>query len=220
MSNQRPVPSALSIHAIRRMPCYLYLLRQLKKEGIDRVSAARVAAYFGLSEIQVRKDFAAVCTLPGKPKTGFETAVLIDSIEERLGFRNTKDAVLVGAGSLGTALLHYRGFEAYGLKIIAAFDYDTAKIGTLIDGCHVLPADKISSTCRRLCVHLGIVTVPAQQAQVVCDQLVAGGVRAIWNFAPVPLSTPDSVLVHQENMASSLAVLSHHLDEIYGKPGE
>jgi len=120
---------------------------------------------------------------------------------------------LVGAGSLGKALLSYSGFENYGLNIVAAFDIDKEKVRTRINDKEVLPVEEMENICRRLNIHIGIITVPAQYAQDVCDKLIASGILAIWNFAPVHLSTPEGILVRNENMAASLAILSHHLQE-------
>ena len=134
-----------------------------------------------------------------------------------MGYHDVDSAVLVGAGSLGNALLSYKGFGSYGLDIVAAFDSDDDIIGKEICGKKVLPVDKLSEMCRRLNIHIGIIAVPESQAQTVCDQLVAGGVLAIWNFAPVHLSVPKNILVQNENMAASLAILSKHLKENLSK---
>ncbi|MGN0590454.1 redox-sensing transcriptional repressor Rex [Ruminococcus sp.] len=211
MSKEDQETRGLSIQAIHRLPYYLQYLRELARQGTETISAPAVAAHFRLSEIQVRKDFAAVSTNGGKPRSGFPVHGLIEDMEHVLGYGNPNEAVLVGVGSLGQALLCYSGFAEYGLEIIAAFDQDPARIGTEIQGKHILPADKITDICRRMNVPMGIITVPASQAQSVCDQLVEGGVRGIWNFAPVHLSAPENVLVQNENMAASLALLSKHL---------
>lgn len=212
MEGKNPCP-VLSIQAVRRMPDYLNYLKALREDGLLYISASKVAEYFGLTEIQVRKDFSTVSTVPGRPRAGFLIAGLIRSIETYLGFHNTKDVVLVGAGFLGNALLNYAGFKPLGINIVAAFDNDPALVGTLINGKKVLPAAKISDLCRRMKIRIGIITTPANQAQLVCDQLVAGGVRAIWNFAAVQLSVPADILVQNENMAISLAILSKHLED-------
>lgn len=211
---------AISVQALRRMPQYLFYLRQLAESGHEYVSSARVAERFGLTEIQVRKDFAAVASMPGKPKAGFLVRDLINGMETSLGFRNTKDAVLVGAGSLGSALMNYRGFQQYGLHIIAAFDNNPERIGREIAGKTVLSSDMLVSMCQRLHVQIGIITVPDRYAQHVCDQLVEGGVKALWNFTSVQLTIPDGVLVQNENMAASLAILSRHLDETLNPSAE
>ena len=208
LPNEMPV---LSIQAFQRMPDYLQYLKKLRDDKVETISSARVAEHFHFTEIQVRKDFSAVSTSKGKPKSGFSVSLLIESIENYLGFRNANEAVLVGVGSLGQALLAYGGFEVYGMNIVAAFDSDLKKVGTEIHGRVVLASDKISETCRRMHIQIGIITVPADHAQLVCDQFVAGGVKAIWNFAPVHLSVPNGILVLNENMAVSLAMLSKHL---------
>ena len=207
----------VTIQALRRMPYYLQQLKILHKNNIETVSAPKIAELLHLNEVQVRKDFASVSLSRGKPKAGFSVSELITNMEKLLGYDNTEEAVLVGAGSLAHALLAYEELKTYGIKIVAAFDNNAAYIGMEINGTKVLPAEKVSDLCRRMKVHIGIITVPAAQAQIVCDQLVAGGVLAIWNFAPVHLSVPDHILVQNENLAASLAVLSKHLKKTIDK---
>jgi redox-sensing transcriptional repressor len=203
--------NVVTTQALHRMPYYIQQLRALQSENVETVSAPRIAELLDLNEVQVRKDFAAVSSSKGKPKAGFSVSELIDNMEEFLGYHNTEDAVLVGVGSLAHAILIHEGFKNYGLNIVAAFDTNTNFIGSEINNIKILPADKISNLCRRMKIHIGIITVPAEQAQIVCDQLAAGGVLAIWNFAAVHLSVPDHILVQNENLAASLAMLSKHL---------
>ncbi len=205
------VRQAVTTQALHRMPYYIQQLRILQEQGVETVSAPKIAELLNLNEVQVRKDFAAVYTTKGKPKTGFIVPELLSSMEELLGYNNSDEAVIVGVGALAHAIMAHEGFQNYGLKIVAAFDVNSEHIGSEINGIKVLPSDKISNLCRRMKIHMGIITVPGYQAQVVCDQLVAGGILAIWNFAPVHLSVPDHILVQNENLASSLAVLSNHL---------
>jgi redox-sensing transcriptional repressor len=205
--------NVVTTQALYRMPYYIQQLRVLQSDNIETVSAPRIAELLNLNEVQVRKDFAAVSSVKGKPKAGFSVSELLDNMEQFLGYNNADEAVLIGAGSLARAILAHEGFQNYGLKVVAAFDVDTECIGSVINGIKILPADKISDLCRRMHVHIGIITVPVQQAQVVCDQLVAGGVLAIWNFAPVHLSVPDYILVQNENLVASLAMLSKHLKQ-------
>jgi redox-sensing transcriptional repressor len=195
------------------MPYYLQYLKKLQDNGVVVVSAPAVAEALRLNEVQVRKDFAAVSSIQGKPKSGFPVSGLISDMERFLGYHNVEQAVLVGAGYLGRALLSYKGFEQYGLDIVMAFDSDEALAGQQICGKHILSPAQLSEMCRRMNIHIGIIAVPAGQAQIACDQLVAGGVLAIWNFAPVHLLAPDHILVQNENMAASLAVLSKHLKD-------
>ncbi len=213
MSREKESPITISTQALERMPYYLQYLKQLQKEGVTAVASPAIAADLTLNEVQVRKDLAAVSTSKGKPKAGFVIEDLIYNMEDILGYHNVKDAVLAGAGFLGRALLSYKDFDNSGMHIVAAFDTDNAVVGSEICGKKVLSADKLSSMCRRLNIHIGIITVPKDQAQTVCDQMVAGGILAIWNFAPIHLSAPDNILVRNENMTASLAILSKHLQE-------
>ena len=134
----------------------------------------------------------------------------LDDIEQFLGYDNTTDAVLIGAGKLGLALMGYRGFDEYGLNILAAFDANP-KMEKTDEGKPVYNISKLPSFCRTHKVLMGIIAVPAEGAQQVADQLIACGIKAIWNFAPIHLDVPANSLVQTENMATSLAVLSVHL---------
>lgn len=119
----------------------------------------------------------------------------------------------MGVGNLGRALMSYGGFRDYGLDICVAFDADEHIVGTQINGKEIQSVEKLRQICREKQVRIGIITVPAEAAQTVCDELIAGGALAIWNFAPVNLKVPEEILVHNENMAVSLALLSKHLSK-------
>lgn len=209
----KTVKPHLSLQAFQRMPYYLQYIKELYKEGETHVSSRLVALYFGFTEIQVRKDFAAVSSSAGLPKHGFDLKNLIADIEEVLGYRNTNEAVLVGAGAFGSAFFQFTGFKEYGLEIVAGFDINPELVGTEIHGTPIFHSSKISELCRRMKIHIGIITAPSEQAQEICDQLIAGGILAIWNFAPLHLTVPENILVQNENIAVSLALLSKHLQE-------
>lgn len=198
----------ISKSVLKRLPGYLAYLKGLPEGSSAYISATTLANALGMGEVQVRKDLAQVCD-GGRPKLGYPRAVLIDDIEQFLGYDNTTDAVIIGAGKLGQALLGYSGFEAYGLNILAAFDVAPSQEN--VCGKPIYPMSQLDSFCRTHKVLMGIITVPAQHAQSVCDQLIACGIKAIWTFAPTHLEVPDNILVQQENMATSLAVLSMHL---------
>lgn len=214
LSSKRP--ASLSRQAILRLPNYLQHLRKMRSQGITVVAASVIASSLRLNEVQVRKDLAAVSSVPGRPKLGFYVDLLIQDIEEFLGYNNVDDAVLVGCGSLGTALLNYKGFEAIGLNIVAAFDADEEKCGTVIGEKQILSVEKLQPLCKRLNIHIGIITAPAEAAQKIADDMVECGILAIWNFAPVRIVLPKEILVQNENMAASLALLSKHLKEKLG----
>ena len=200
----------ISKSVLKRLPGYLAYLKNLPEDAPPHISATALANALGMGEVQVRKDLALVSD-GGRPKIGYLRESLVEDIEQFLGYDNTTDAVLVGAGKLGRALLGYRGFDEYGLNILAAFDADASKEGVDESGKPILPIDKLHSFCRNNKVPMGIITVPSSKAQEVCDLLIANGVKAIWNFAPAHLEVPGNILVQTENMATSLAVLSIHL---------
>lgn len=205
----------VSRQTLQRLPAYLHYLKSLGQgEGARYISATAVAEALGLNDVVVRKDLASVSSL-GRPRVGYARTELIGDLEHFLGYDNTRDAILVGAGKLGQALLSYGGFPQYGLNILAGFDADPQVAGIEVGGKKILPMEKLPGLCRRMGVRIGIITVPGAAAQAVCDRLIESGVLAVWNFAAVHLSVPQGVLVQNENMAVSLAILSNHLKESF-----
>jgi len=187
-------------------------MKQLPNGSPDNISSTVISAALGVHEVQVRKDLA-LASDRGRPKIGYITSELIADLEQFLGYDNYTDVVLVGVGKLGRAFLAFENFDSYGLKIVAAFDSDTEMIGKTIEKVKVLDTVKIANICERMAIHIGIIAVPSYCAQEICDRLVDGGVRAIWNFAPVNLNVPKNVIVKNEDMAASLAVLSRQLTD-------
>ena len=199
----------ISKSVLKRLPGYLAYLKNMPEDAPTHISATALANALGMGEVQVRKDLAMV-SAGGRPKIGYQREALINDIEQFLGYDNTTDAVLIGAGKLGQALMGYKGFDEYGLNILAAFDAHPKQSRTE-EGKPIYPISKLTQFCRSHKVLMGIITVPAEGAQEVADQLIAGGIKAIWNFAPAHLDVPAGILVQYENMATSLAVLSVHL---------
>jgi redox-sensing transcriptional repressor len=200
----------ISTQTLQRMPLYLNYLKNLPKES--NISATMMADDLSLNDVQVRKDIAMVGQ-GGRPKIGYVVKDLISEIEYCLGYNNIDSAVLIGAGNLGRALLTYDGFSDCGIDIVVAFDVDESIVGSTIYGKQVLPVSKLYSICSRMKIKMGVIAVGSEEAQNVCDLLVQSGVMAIWNFAPTRLKVPSHVLVQNENMASTLAVLSNFLVE-------
>lgn len=199
----------ISKSVLKRLPGYLSYLKTIPETASPYISATALANALNMGEVQVRKDLAMVSD-GGRPKIGYLRESLIEDISQFLGYDNTTDAILVGAGKLGQALLGYSGFSEYGLNIIAGFDVQTSVTQTE-DGKPIYPIEQMESFCRSNKVLMGIITVPTACAQQVCDQLIACGIKAIWNFAPAHLDVPPQILVQNQNMATSLAVLSVHL---------
>jgi len=199
----------ISKSVLKRLPGYLSYLKSIPEGEAMYISATALANALGMGEVQVRKDLAMVSD-GGRPKVGYLRTRLIEDISQFLGYDNTTDAILVGAGKLGQALMGYKGFDAYGLNILAAFDVAPSADATE-EGKPIYSMDRLESYCRENSVLMGIITVPAPYAQQVCDKLIQCGIKAIWNFAPTHLDVPANILVQNENMATSLAVLSMHL---------
>ena len=185
--------------------------------GDASVSSAALAAELGLDPVLVRKDLA-MSGVAGRPRVGHSTAALEAALVASLGWDNVSEAALVGAGSLGRALLGYRGFREQGLAIAVAFDSDPALDGLEIHGVRVRPMKDLVRLVRRLSLQLGILTVPEEAAQPCADLLVAAGVRGLWNFSPVQLDVPPGVVVQNMDLAQSLAVLSHSLETALPSP--
>ena len=202
----------ISNATLRRLPSYLRYLYLLNKQNIHNVSSTTIANALGLNPVQVRKDIALVSSVAGKPKTGFVTKELIADLESYLGYNNTRDAVLVGVGGLGRAILGYDGFKNYGLHIMSAFDANKDLAGTEVNGKPVYTMDKLKSEIERFKIRLGIICVPSAAAQGVADKMVEAGIKAIWCFAPIHLNLPEGIAVKGEDLAASLALLSMQLN--------
>lgn len=204
----------ISQYTIQRLPFYLDYLKQKQKEGFERVSAPRIAHDLELNEVQVKKDLAVVTRENGKPKTGHNLSNLIEDLESFLGYNNKTQAVLIGAGNLGKALLSFHEFNTYGLSIACAFDSNPRIVGNSMNHIEVMDIKTLEDYCRNHAIHIGIITVGSESAQSIANKLVECGVLAIWNFAPIHLNVPDEIIVQNENMACSLAVLSHRLQKV------
>ena len=211
-SDTQHMEKEISRATLKRLPTYLSYLKALPEDASANISATALAAGLHMGEVQVRKDLALVSD-GGRPKIGYNREHLIADIENFLGYGNSNDAVLIGAGKLGRALLGYGGFAEYGLNIVAAFDANDTLIGTTNGGKPIMHLSRLGEVCQRYKIKIGIITVPAEYAQGVCDLLIENGILAIWNFAPKHLNVPDGILVQNENMAASLALLCKHLNE-------
>ena len=189
---------------LNRLPAYLNHLKTLPKET-EHVSAAAIARALGLGEVQVRKDLAKISNT-GRRRTGRIREQLIFDIEKYLDFAADTGTIVMGTGRLGMALLDYDGFDEAGLNVMAGFDLQPTREQTE-RGKPIYPMTRLETFCTRYQVHIGIIAVPAESAQDVCDSLIACGVEAIWNFAPVRLRVPEDVIVKNENLALSLTAL-------------
>ena len=199
----------ISKATLGRVPVYLKFLKNITDEHKSTISATQIARGVMLGEVQVRKDLALISGR-GKPRLGYDRDMLICDLERHLGSDNLTNAILIGSGKLGRALLDYDGFEEFGVRIVAGFDCNdkALRIG---NGKEILPIREVEAFCRDHAVKIGIITVGQGSAQEVCDKLVACGIKAIWNFASCTLDVPSDVLVRQEKLALSLAHLNSQM---------
>ena len=174
-------PKPVSRKLLKRLPVYLNYLKNLPEDS-PNVSATAMAKALELGDVQVRKDLAKIST--GRRRTGRNRHQLMQDIEEYLNFAEETGTVVVGAGKLGRALLDYAGFEEAGFNVMAGFDIEPS-IDISEGGKPIYPFSRLEHFCKHYDVHIGVIAVPAESAQSVCDTLVACGVRAIWNFAPM-----------------------------------
>ncbi len=193
-----------------RLVRYLNYLKELPEDPGYMISATSIAEALGLNQVLVRKDLAGASD-GGRPKVGYVAMELQADLERFLGHDKTFEAVLAGAGNLGKALLSYENFASYGLEIIAAFENLPELTGKKISGKTVHDVKELQKYCRDHGIRIGIIAVPAIAAQEICDSMVLGGVKAIWNFAPTNLKVPEGVAVKNEDMAASLAMLTKQL---------
>lgn len=205
---------SISGASLRRLPQYMKLLARLADNRQQYVTSAEMARQLKLDETLVRKDLS-VTGFTGKPRVGFDVQGLLGHLEMFLGLHNTKEAFIIGAGRLGQALSNYHGFDKYGLRIVAVFDTDPEKIGNMVGELEIMPLWKAPALARRLNVRIAILTVPPHVAQAVADLLADSGMMAFWNFSGAPLNLPEPIIIHNEDLAESLAVLSHRLAQYF-----
>ena len=204
MNEQQTLP----LPTIRRYPLYLRCIKEMMAAGELHISSAVVAERLGLDPVLTRKDLA-MTGVPGKPRRGYPAMALLSAINRALGWDSTTDAVLVGVGSLGNALLGYSGFEEHNLSIAGAFDANPKIVGQTLHGVKIRPMEDLPRLVMRMDIKLGILTVPSLAAQSCADKMVAAGIQGIWNFTSVQLEVPAGVVVQNVDLAQSLGVLSH-----------
>jgi redox-sensing transcriptional repressor len=205
-----------SLPTIKRLPSYLHVIENAQREGSEFISGTVIADELDLEPIQVRKDLA-ITGIVGKPRIGFPVQELIDAIYSFLHWNQNHKAIIVGAGSLATALLGYGEFPRRGLSIVAAFDVSNEKVGKSINGKPVYDVGELESRVPSLGASIAILTVPSDHAQEVAELVIAGGIRAIWNFTNVKLKVPPDVLVQKEDLSSGYAVLSVKIRTVNGE---
>ena len=198
----------ISKATIGRLPLYLRFLQEASANGEKFISSSVIAQSISVSSVLVRKDLSVVSSHAGVPRKGFGVATLIADIEKFLGYDNLSDVVIVGAGGLGKAFLGYEGFKNNGMNIVAAFDKNADLVGEAVAGKPILPMDDFRRFVEEHKIRVGIIAVPKAAAQEVLDEMVAAGVKAVWNFAPASLVAPKDVILKTEDLAASLSIMA------------
>lgn len=198
----------ISMAGLNRLPKYLRILKEKQLNNVQNISSTLIAEELELNPIQVRKDLALVSKTDGKPGVGFEINSLIADIEKFLGVNNSRNAIILGAGRLGQALINYNGFEN-DINIMMAFDNDKIKC----DDKKIFHINSLEKKIIENDIHIAIITMPANNAQEMCDRLVKSGIKAIWNFAPINLKVPEDIAIKNEDLSTSLLVLLKMLEE-------
>lgn len=213
------VPSDASVPkvVVSRLSLYLRELQRLVASGQETISSGQLGSLLGFSDAQVRKDLGFFGQF-GYPGVGYRCDELMRAMRDILGTNQPWRVAMVGAGNLGRALLGYRGFGSQNFTITAAFDADPKKAGLAIQGIRIQPLAELAKTIQEKGIRLGMIVVPAEQAQATADRLVEAGIEGIVNFAPVTLVVPEHVEVVGVDLAIELEQLSFSVTSKLAKP--
>lgn len=196
---------------LRRLPWYLSNVKLLKNKGEQYVSSTQISKEINIDASQIAKDLSYV-SISGRTRVGYEVDALIEVLERFLGFTDMHKAFLFGVGSLGGALLRDSGLNHFGLKIVAAFDVNPEIVGQKINGIPVFHTDDFLAKMKEYDVNIGVLTVPIDIAQSITDTMVAGGIKAVWNFTPFRIRVPENIVVQNTSLYAHLAVMFNRLN--------
>ena len=205
------MPEAIPDIVIGRLPLYLRALRRLQQEGNNVTSSHELGKRLDISSAQIRKDLSHFGGF-GKQGTGYQIEFLIDRLREVLQVNQEWLVAVIGAGNLGIAISHYRGFQDRGFRISRLFDISPAKIGLSIGDFVVQPVSAMRDTIRRDGIKIAMLAVPAEDAQSVADQLVEAGIQAILNYAPININVPEQVQIQYIDPVTRLQHMTYYLD--------
>lgn len=196
---------------LRRLPWYLSNVKLLKQKGEQYVSSTQISKEINVDASQIAKDLSYV-NISGRTRVGYEVDALIEVLEDFLGFTDMHKAFLFGVGSLGGALLRDSGLKHFGLEIVAAFDVNPNLIGTHINGIPIFHSSEFVKKMKEYDVHIGVLTVPIEIAQQITDTMIAGGIKAVWNFTPFRIRVPENIVVQNTSLYAHLAVMFNRLN--------
>ena len=197
---------------IRRLPWYLSYVRMLDNMNVGYVSSTQISKELNVQSSQIAKDLSFL-DIRGKTRIGYEVRSLVTSLEDFLGFNRHHDAVVIGTGSLGTALMQDHGLEHYGLNIVAGFDVRGDVIGKQLGGVPVFNIADLTSWQQEHGVSIAILTVPVEKAQETADLAIASGMTALWNFTPYRIKAPEGVVIANTSIYAHLAIIYNRMQE-------
>lgn len=200
---------------LRRLPWYLAYVTQLREGGIEYVSSTQIAKALNVDASQIVKDLSFL-NLKGKTRIGYQVKALELELQDFLGFKRCHNAVIVGVGSLGSALIADSGLTNYGLNVVAGFDIDPTVTGTVRGGIPIHDIEEMERVCHDTGAEIGIITVPASKAQSTANLLVESGIKALWNFTPFRILTPPDVVIQNISIYAHLAVMYNRLASMKG----
>ena len=200
----------ISDKVINRLTLYHCILTDYIASNQEFISSKQIAQLLNIDDSQVRKDISMLNN-SGKGRVGYIVKELKSSIEKTLGFKKTKNAFIIGAGNLGTALANYDNFTDYGLNRVALFDNDTRKIGKTVNNKLIFDIAKLENLSLKTGVDIAILTVPRAYAQSIADKLVKSNIKYIWNFTPSVLSVPEDVQVWNENLMGNFLQFTYNI---------
>ena len=201
---------------LRRLPWYLSNIKLMKEKGEQYVSSTQISKEINIDASQIAKDLSYV-NISGRTRVGYNIDALIEVLESFLGFTNMHKAYLFGVGSLGGALLRDSGLSHFGLQIVGAFDVNPDLVGTKINGIPIYHSDDFEKRMKLDGVNIGVLTVPIAIAQEISDKMIAGGIKAIWNFTPFRIRVPENIVVQNTSLYAHLAVMFNRLNETIKK---
>ena len=181
-----------------------------QEAGKEIISSEELGKTLNVTPEQIRKDLASFGQF-GKKGVGYFVRELTRNLGEILGLQYHFNIAIVGVGHLGAALANYQNISSLGFRIVALFDSDPKLKGKIINGVEVESISSLAQSVKEKNVNIGIIAVPVAYAQMVADQLVAGGVNGIWNFAPVRINVPSDVQIIYEDLSIGLSSLSYHI---------
>ena len=196
---------------LRRLPWYLSNAKLMRDKGEKFISSTQISRQINIDASQVAKDLSYV-HIAGRTRVGYDINMLVQVLEEFLGFSGKHRAFLFGVGSLGAALLADSGLSHFGLEIVGAFDVNPDLIGQEINGIPIYHSDEFEERMKKSNVKIGVLTVPISISQEITDKMVAGGIKAIWNFTPFRIRVPEPIVVQNTSLYAHLAVMFNRLN--------